>query len=244
MPLNFGLGGGKADFGPAPAAPPAEATAVEDPELTVDEEDEPKVVSTTPSQEKELVKKIQESEEGSPERQRLIALLKEARKRIAFQQAKKLEQIRGVKSKHAKQAAYGREVGDRPPGSGYLTEAETAMGGRSGYYSAKPATVSGLGQAQASEAQQASELDKAALAVEEASTLVKQLSAEVKKGVIPKSELAEAISDLRRKAAYVKGLSERAKGLSGYGEGFGVPKQWICIAAGLGLAYYFFYKRG
>jgi len=236
-PQGFGLfGASKGYVAPAPAAPPEDAATVEEPDVseeTAADVKEPEPTSTPG----ELISEIRTTERGSPERRRLLQLLAVARKRVASRQAEKLEEIRGVKAKHAAQAAYGRGVGYRPPESGYATESEAAMGGRSGYY-AKPKTVAGyFGQVD----EEANKLDKAADEVEEAAALVKQLTKDVKAGVIPKSELSSAISDLRRKAAYAKGLSERARGLSGYGEGFANSKAFY-IAIGLGLAY-FLYKR-
>lgn len=233
---------GKGSFGPPPAPPPASSsTTIEDPSLTVDDDDEPMVENTT------LVEEIKETEEGSPERRKLVAKLNAARKRIAMKQAQKLAEIHGVRTKHAKQAAYGRGVGAglyRPTGSGYMTESEAIMGGGSGYYAkptAKDTTVAGysmLGQTE-----ETIDLDNASIAVEEAASLVKQLTRDVKSGVIPRSDLLEAIEDLSKKTDIAKTLSDKAKGLSGYGEETSLTPKILYAVAGAALAYYFLSKR-
>jgi len=166
-------------------------------------------------------KKKKESKKESEVEKRLRLL----KQQIEAKRKEEEERIRRIQEKHRKQAAYGRDIVQaRPKAAGYATESEKIMGGRTGYYG-KPKTTGGLGDASVQV------VSRAAADLRKATDLVKDLSKAVEMGTATRSELEDAIVDLRIKAARVKSMS---KSLEGYG---GKSMNLFIILAVVGLAF-------
>lgn len=81
----------------------------------------------------------------------------------------------------------------------------------------------------------AEDVETATDAVAKALEVVKQLSKDVKAGVVPSSDLEQAIIDLQLKAKRAETLSKAAKGLDGFSGGSTINPLWIML--GLGAFY-------
>lgn len=150
---------------------------------------------------------------GDPEYDAIKARLKALKDAVAAKKAAEEQRIKEVQERHKKQAAYTRDTQQiRPKTAGYATESEKIMGGSTGYYKIpKPQALSGFGD-------EIRDVNVATKELLDATKAVKQIAADVKAGVVPKSELETAIANLKRKEAIVKSMS---KGLSGYGQAVG-----------------------
>jgi hypothetical protein len=156
----------------------------------------------------------EESDEDEEERER--------RKRLEKRRREREKYMAKYRAELAKQAAYTRDTTQaRGRGQAYATEAEKLMGGQTGYGSFGSYARFGLAV-----------LDTAVEEVKIASEMVKKLTKDVKAGIIPRSDLETALSDLERKAQTVADL-KRKSGLSGFGESK-VPS-WGTIAVGVAL---------
>jgi hypothetical protein len=191
------------------------------------EEERIKQVIEKRKKEKEKEKKKVKKAEPKPKKVKKVSpvakkaaeasALEKIRKRIAFlraeiarKRAAKESKIAAVQEKLRKQAAYGRDIEQkRTAAETYATEAERAMGARTGYYVKPKQTLKGYFGSTPAEVEDASEQLRKAVA------LVKQVTEDVKAGVVPKSDLVKAMKSVEEKAARVKRLSA---GLSGYGE--------------------------
>jgi len=153
------------------------------------------------------------------------------RQQVEAQRAAKEAQIQALHEMQAKQAAYGRDtVQKRPPKAGYATEAEKIMGGSTGYY-AGFGRYPGLGYLGTMQTL-TQDVASATADVEKALAAVKQVSKDVKSGIVPRTDLEAAIKDLQQKAARAKQLSQAAKGLAGYGESKS-NSMWILAVVGI-----------
>lgn len=165
------------------------------------------------------------------------ARLMQLRQAVEAKRRAREAEIQNVREQHWRQSTYGRDtVQNRPDRAGYATESEKLMGGRTGYYQ-KPApapapapAIQGLGAA--------SELNQAAAEVERASEIVKRVTADVKAGIVPRSDLARAIADLNEKSKKAKSLTQ----LSGLSDGIKYAP-WLLGAVGVAAIALYFCKR-
>ncbi|RJR07549.1 hypothetical protein C4588_06500 [Candidatus Parcubacteria bacterium] len=145
---------------------------------------------------------------------------------IAAKKAEKEAQVQAVREMQQKQAAYGRDVEQsKPTSAGYATESEKIMGGQTGY--AKP--VSGLGAL-------SDDVQTITKEVLIQTAKVKQLTQDVKAGVVPRSELVLALKELQIKSDRAQQLASQ---LSDWNSG---PFSKIALISGILLASFLAYK--
>lgn len=161
--------------------------------------------------------------------------LMQLRAAVAAKRMSKEAQIRAVQETQQKQAAYGRDTTQlRPEKAGYATEAEKLMGGQTGY-SARPTpapTVAGLAGLGAL----TQDVSHLTTEITRLTNVVKQMTKDVADGMIPRSELQKAVSDLQTKSAQAKKLTSELSGLVDN------PLPRVLLLSGSLVAIYLVYK--
>ena len=166
----------------------------------------------------------------------VAAKLAQLRAAVDAKRAQKEAEVRSIQEMQRRQAEYGRDTQQyRPPQAGYATEAEKLMGGQTGYARPQPApaapvapgTIQGLAGLGALTNQVSAVTDD----LTRLTAIVKQLTKDVKAGVVPRSELEKAVKELQQKSAEAKLVSKQ---LSGWVDTSGTTKVVIGLAALLG----------